>query len=115
MCSGHLESGLKINGGEGALVDVDQDAGLYTIELPDSTMLKHPSTAVKQLKLPEGTWVRLDGLVQRPELNGMCGAIQSFDAATGRYAIHISSSSTSGSSLKTSGSTYDNWSEALLR
>ena len=79
------------NGGEGVLVEVDEDAGSYTIELPDSTMPKHPWTAVK---LPEGTWVRLDGLVQRPELNGMCGAIQSFDAATGRYAIHISSSST---------------------
>ena len=79
------------NGGEGVLVDVDEDAGLYTIELSDSTVSEHPRTAVK---LPEGTWVRLDGLMQRSELNGVCGAIRSFDPATGRYAIHLSSSST---------------------
>ena len=73
----------------GMLVDVDEEAALYMIELPDSTVIHRPWADVV---LPEGTWLRLDGLKQKPELNGQCGAVQSFDHAGGRYELRLGSS-----------------------
>lgn len=37
----------------------------------------------------KGTRVLISGLVARPELNGTCGTILSFDAAKGRYAVRL--------------------------
>ena len=68
------------------LLDVDEEAGQYTIELPDSTVIQRPRADVV---LPEGAWVRLVGLQQKPELNGRCGAVLSFDRADGRYDIRL--------------------------
>ena len=82
---------LLLGGGSadrGMLVEADAEAGLYTIALLDSTTVQKPPTEVV---LPNAAWVRLDGLVQKPELNGRCGAVQSFDHATGRYEIRLSS------------------------
>ena len=70
------------------LLGVDEEAGQYTIELPDSTVIQRPRADVL---LPEGTWLWLDGLQQKPELNGQCGAVQSFDRAAGRYGIKLGS------------------------
>ena len=61
---------------------------MYTIHMPDATKMQHQPADVV---LPEGTWVRINGLVQKPELNGMCGAVLSFDHATSRYEIRTSS------------------------
>ena len=69
-------------------MDVDEEAGQYTIELPDSTVIHRSRSDVV---LPEGTWLRLDGLQQKPQLNGRCGAVRSFDRASGRYEIRLSS------------------------
>ena len=70
------------------LVDVDEKAGQCSIELLDSTVIQRPWADVV---LPEGTWLRLKGLQQKPQLNGQCGAVQSFDRASGRYAIRLAS------------------------
>ena len=71
------------------LVDVDEEAGFYTtIELPDSTASQQPRVAVV---LPAGTWVRLDGPLQKPQLNGECGTLQLFDRANGRYEVQLGS------------------------
>ena len=72
------------------VVDVDEEAGQYTIELPDLTVVQRPQADVL---LPEGTWLRLDGLQQKPQLNGQCGAVRSFDCAEGRYEIRLGSGS----------------------
>ena len=74
--------------GRGMLLDVDEEAGQYTIELPDSTVIQQSRADVV---LPEGTWLRLDGLQQKPELNGQYGAVLSFDRADGRYNIRLGS------------------------
>ena len=70
--------------GRGVLVDVDDEAGQFTIELWDSTVIQQPWAEVV---LPEGTWLRLDGLQNKPNLNGRCGAVLSFDRSSGRYEI----------------------------
>ena len=70
------------------LLDVDEEAGQYTIELPDLTVIQRPRADVV---LPEGTWLRLSGLQQKPELNGQCGAVELFDRADGRYHIRLGS------------------------
>ena len=70
------------------LLDVDEEAGQYTIELPDSTVIQRPHGDVL---LPEGAWLQLVGLKQKPELNGQCGAVQLFDHADGRYNIQLGS------------------------
>ena len=70
------------------LVDVDEEAEQYTIELPDSTAIQQSQADVI---LPEGTWLRLSGLQQKPELNGQCGAVELFDHADGRYNIRLRS------------------------
>ena len=74
--------------GRGMLLDVDEEAGQYTIELPDSTVIQRPRADVV---MPEGTWLQLAGLQQKPELNGQCGAVQSFNRADGRYEIRLGS------------------------
>ena len=74
--------------GQGMLLDVDEEAGQYMIELLDSTVIQLSRADVV---LPEGTWLRLDGLQQKPELNGQCGAVLSFDCANGRYNIRLGS------------------------
>ena len=74
--------------GQGMLVDVDEKAGQCSIELLDSTVIQRLWADVM---LPEGTWLRLDGLQQKPQLNGHCGAVQSFDRSSGRYEIRLGS------------------------
>ena len=74
--------------GRGVLVDVDDEAGQFTIELWDSTVIQQPWAEVV---LPEGTWLRLDGLQNKPNLNGRCGAVLSFDRSSGRYEIRLGS------------------------
>ena len=74
--------------GHGILVDMDEETGQYMIELPDSTFIQWLWADVV---LPQGTWLRLDGLQQKPELNGQCGAVRSFDHAAGRYSIQLGS------------------------
>ena len=76
------------NAGLGVLVDVDSEAGQYTIELQDSTVIQR---LWGDVVLPEGTWLRLDGLQQKPQLNGHWGAVQSFDRSSGRYEIQLGS------------------------
>ena len=76
--------------GRGVLVDVDEETGQCTIELPDMTVVQRPWADVV---LTEGTWLRLDGLQQKPQLNGKCGAVRSFDRAEGRYESRLCSGS----------------------
>ena len=76
------------NTGQGVLVDVDNEAGQCTIELRDSTVIQRSWADVV---LPEGTWLRLDGLQKKPKLNGHCGAVLSFDRSSGRYQIQLGS------------------------
>ena len=33
--------------------------------------------------------VRIEGVVSKPELNGMCGKCMAFDVAQGRYAVML--------------------------
>ena len=52
-----------------------------------------------------GTRVQLQGLQNRPELNGMTGIISNFDAVSARYAVELCDSRTMGlqlSNLQTS-------------
>ena len=70
------------------LVNVDDKAGQCSIELLDSTVIQRPWADVV---VPEGTWLRLDRLQQKPQLNGHCGAVQSFDRSSGRYEIQLGS------------------------
>ena len=76
------------NAGQGLLVDVDDEAEQCTIELRDSTVIEQPWADVS---LPDGTWLRLDGLQKKPKLNGHCGAVLSFDRSSGRYQIQLGS------------------------
>ena len=76
------------NTGPGVLVDVDSEARQYTIELQDSTVIQW---LWGDVMLPEGTWLRLDGLQQNLQLNGHWGAVQSFDRSSGRYKIQLGS------------------------
>ena len=74
--------------GRGILVGVDEEAGQYMIVLPDLTVIQRPRADVV---LPEGTWLRLEGLQHKPQLNGQYGAVRSFDRVDGRYQICLGS------------------------
>ena len=70
------------------LVDVDDEARQCTIKLQDSTVIQRSWADVV---LPEGTWLRLDGLQKKSKLNGHCGAVLSFDRSSSRYAVQLGS------------------------
>ena len=70
------------------VVDVNEENGQYKIEPPDSPVIQRPRADVV---MPEGTWLQLAGLQQKPELNGQYGAVELFDRADGRYHIRLGS------------------------
>ena len=73
----------------GGLIDADEEQGVYTIEVAGAAPMLLPREAVV---LPAGTWVQLAGLAQKPELNGQCGAVVSFDRTSGRYEVNTGTS-----------------------
>ncbi len=52
--------------------------------------------AQRPWRFKPGWHVFIDGVIQRPELNGETGTIRSFDNATGRYGVSISRESRAG-------------------
>jgi len=66
-----------------------------------SDLLLSPARWVEEPLVEEqmfdlGTSVVIDGLVKAPSFNGAVGVVQSWDAATGRYNVYLSTPTTTG-------------------